>query len=89
MLTPLPNIYILEIVGIRLLLEPFFAWVLIESQPNLMWILPGALELVIWLILNWQFITIDMDPAWSSRAHSATDSYLKVHQLWCEPSLEL
>ena len=38
-----------------------FDWFLIENWSNLIWIQPGALELIIWLILDWTLIRFGID----------------------------
>ena len=44
-----------------------FSWFSIEQLSNFIRIQPGALKLIIWSILSWTFIKIDMNPAWLKR----------------------
>ena len=59
-----------------------FAWFLIENWSNLIWIQPGSLELIIWLILNWKLINFQLRINWiiSSRAPGWT--HINFDQFW-------
>ena len=41
-----------------------FDWFLIENWSNLIWIQPGSLKLIIWLILNWKLINFQLRINW-------------------------
>ena len=71
------------------LLRPFFKLLLIEKWSNFIWIQPGALEVILQLILNWNMLEFHENPAWSSWGHSWSDSRLKHDQISYESSVGL
>ena len=48
---------------------------LIEKVFKLIWNQPEVLQVIIWFILTWKCIQIDMNPGWSSTAHDSMDSW--------------
>ena len=79
LLKPFCNWFLIEksVNSIRICLEllrAFLHWFLIEESLNFIWIQPGALDVILYSILNWKMSKFHMKAAWSSWGHSLLDS---------------